>query len=215
MMIPKVLTYENIGYCDGEILRYAGAKGSSDELLEVVEDCKREVEGKLDFKVCYLVVPVEIRESEIDFGFSKVNSRFLAKNLDGCTKVLLLTATVGVEMDRLIWKTGVKSEAHALMMHALGVERVESLVERFLFDYERESGESLRARFSPGYGDLELSFQKDLLGVLNATKLVGVSLNESLIMSPSKSVSAIVGVGEKVKEKGCKSCEKKDCQFRR
>ena len=75
----------------------------------------------------------------------------------------------------------------------------------------------LRPRFSPGYGDLPLDFQRTLLGVLDSQRKAGISLSESLLMVPQKSVSAIVGLGESgctAPDSGCDICEKKDCEFR-
>jgi len=59
---------------------------------------------------------------------------------------------------------------------------------------ELASGEGLVSRFSPGYGDLPLDYQRTLLSVLDTSRKIGVSLTDSLLMVPSKSVSAIVGV---------------------
>ena len=42
-----------------------------------------------------------------------------------------------------------------------------------------------RPRFSPGYGDLPLTVQKDFFRVLDCTRKIGLSLNDSLLMSPS------------------------------
>ena len=55
----------------------------------------------------------------------------------------------------------------------------------------------LRPRFSPGYGDLPLALQADVFWALDCTSKIGVSLSESLIMSPQKSVTAIIGISEK------------------
>ena len=59
---------------------------------------------------------------------------------------------------------------------------------------ELAPGESLVSRYSPGYGDFPLAAQRTLLGLLDASRQVGVSLTDSLLMVPSKSVSAIIGV---------------------
>ena len=55
-------------------------------------------------------------------------------------------------------------------------------------------GMSLRPRFSPGYGDLPLTVQKEFMTLLDCAHLIGINLNESLLMSPSKSVTAIIGM---------------------
>ena len=74
----------------------------------------------------------------------------------------------------------------------------------------------LRPRFSAGYGDLSLSVQKDIFSVLDCARKIGLTLNDSLIMSPSKSVTAVVGISDTPSCDGhkCKSCDKKDCEYR-
>ena len=59
---------------------------------------------------------------------------------------------------------------------------------------ELAPGESLVARYSPGYADFPLAAQRELLALLDAPRKVGVSLTDSLLMVPSKSVSAVIGV---------------------
>ena len=49
-------------------------------------------------------------------------------------------------------------------------------------------------RFSPGYGDLPLDVQRPLFAALDVPRKIGVSLTDSLLMAPSKSVSAIIGI---------------------
>ena len=73
-------------------------------------------------------------------------------------------------------------------------------------------------RFSPGYGDLPLTAQREMFRMLECEKRIGVYLNESLLMSPSKSVTAIVGLGgedENCTRSTCRECGKADCAFRR
>lgn len=75
----------------------------------------------------------------------------------------------------------------------------------------------LRARFSPGYGDFPLAAQRPLLDALDASRRAGISLTDTLLMTPSKSVSAIVGFGTspcRLHDR-CADCGKKDCPFRR
>lgn len=52
----------------------------------------------------------------------------------------------------------------------------------------------LKPRFSAGYGDLPLEVQKDIFRVLDCPRKIGLTLNDSLLMSPTKSVTAIVGI---------------------
>jgi cobalamin-dependent methionine synthase I len=52
----------------------------------------------------------------------------------------------------------------------------------------------LRPRYSPGFGDVPLAVQKTFFEILECQKNLALTLNDSLIMSPEKSVTAFVGV---------------------
>ena len=203
--------------CEKEIMRYAGCKGTWDEPLQfLLEECLEEVLPKLSYKLCYMELPFSINGGVCDFGCMQIQSQDLEKNLQGCERVLLFAATIGVEIDRLIRKYGTISPAKAVMLQAIGAERIESLCDVFCQDMEQENGK-FRPRFSPGYGDLSLEKQKEIFALLNCSKNIGLSLNDSLLMSPSKSVTAFVGIGQEKTRKErnkCSVCEKTDCEYR-
>ncbi len=174
-----------------EVLRYAGGGEESDVL-----SCLSEAQGVLSYNVCFAETEISVRDGAVDFGFTSVESRDLSKNLSGCSAAVIFAATVGIGMDRLIGKYTRLSPSRAVMLQALGSERVESLCDDFE-DYikERLGGDvKLRPRFSPGYGDLPLEFQKEVFALLDCPRSLGISLSDSLLMTPEKSVTAIMGV---------------------
>lgn len=176
-----------------EILRYAGCKDTTDESLQfLLEECLQEVLPKLSYKVCYMELPLTVVDDVCDFGCMQVQSHDLVKNLQGCENVVLFAATIGVEIDRLIMKYGAVSPVKAVLLQAIGAERIESLCDSFC-DIIQEHGEKLRPRFSPGYGDLPLELQKRIVEILDCSKNIGLALNDSMLLSPSKSVTAFVG----------------------
>ena len=80
---------------------------------------------------------------------------------------------------------------------------MEALSDLFNAQIEEEAGAqgmSLRPRFSPGYGDLPLVVQKEFMTLLDCAHLIGINLNESLLMSPSKSVTAVIGMYQERKK---------------
>ena len=114
----------------------------------------------------------------------------------------------------------VTSITEASIYQAAGAAAIEAFLDRYNdkieTQYEAE-GISLRPRFSPGYGDLSLEHQKDWFRLLDITKQIGVELTDSLLMTPSKSVTAIIGLsyvnGIKTNS-GCEHCTKKStCEF--
>ena len=99
--------------------------------------------------------------------------------------------------------------ATGLLLQGIGAERVESLVDMFNDKVNREAAElGLKAhpRYSPGYGDLPLTVQEPLLQLLNAAKRLGVTLSESSLLIPTKTVTAIIGLSDRPVPKGKKGC---------
>ena len=177
-----------------EILRYAGCAESDDATAALMEDCLTEATGVLTYKVCWRKLSVDVRDEVCEFGTFSVSSRQLAHNLAGCTRVILFAVTVGVGIDRLIAKYSRIAPSRALMMQAIGAERIEALCDAFCAEMETETGFSLRPRFSPGYGDLPLEVQSEIITLLDTPRQIGLSLNDSLLMSPTKSVTAFAGI---------------------
>lgn len=199
--------YDDLPICEKEILRYAGCKTETSEIVKLLNSCLEEVSGKLSYKVCYCELDVQVTDDVCDFGVFCVASSDLAKSLKGQKNVILFAATLGVEIDRLIKKYSKISPSKALMFQAIGTERIEALCDAFCKNI------NCNRRFSPGYGDLSLDVQKNIFDVLNCTKYIGVSLNDSLLMSPSKSVTAFAYTGKPVENK-CKFCNKTNCSLR-
>lgn len=177
-----------------EILRYAGVKQSDNEILSLIESCINEIKEKLSFRVCYRVLSVNINEDVCDFGDFKVNSKDLAKNLKDSEQVLIFASTIGIEIDRIIAKYSRISPSKALIFDALGAERIEALCDSFCEEFSKEKGVLLKPRFSAGYGDLPLTTQREIFSQLNPDRKIGLTLNESSLMSPSKSVTAFAGI---------------------
>lgn len=195
VVLFEELTLPEVDRC--EVLRYMGCKESNSE-IEALIDRAIEV-GKDAFcgKVCFCELPLSISDGQIQFGTVKTESRNLLKNLDGCEGVILFGATVGIEIDRLIMRYGKVSPSLAVCLQALGAERIEALCDLFCADTARRQGlqgKRLRPRFSPGYGDLPLEAQKEIFAMLGCDRRIGLTLNDSLIMSPTKSVTAIIGI---------------------
>ena len=189
-----VKNYNSLKFNQKEILRYAGMKGENSEITKLLSECLKEIDGKLNFSVCYKVCDIDL-STAVDFGFFKVNSKDLSKNLQGYNKALIFVATVGIEIDRLIKKYSVISPTKALLFQAIGAERIESLCNAFCEDLKGEY-KKVAPRFSAGYGDFSLEYQEQIFKILNPKKHIGVMLLESKLMLPTKSVTAVVGVLE-------------------
>lgn len=179
-----------------EVLRYARS-GNDQESLALLDSCISEARELFSYNLCYGRFDVKISGDDIDLGFTQVRSHSLATCLMGCHEIILFGATVGFGIDRLIQKYSITSPSRAIMLQALGSERVEALCDAFCRDIlqsEVEEGNIVRPRFSPGYGDLSIDIQREIFLALDLTKNLGINLGDNLFMTPTKSVTAIVGI---------------------
>ena len=182
-----------------EWYRYMGARERSAQLDALADECRRMAEECFAPRVCYCETPVRVEGDFVDLGFWSGESKSLSKLLRDCNRAVLFAATVGLEIDRLIAKYNRISPSGAVCLQALGSERVEALCDLFCEEMQermQKNGEYVTRRFSPGYGDLPLEMQKDVFRTLDCSRRVGITLNDSLLMSPSKSVTAIFGIGK-------------------
>ncbi len=189
-------TYDAPPFCQNEILRYAGCKNADDKTSDLLNLCIKESQGTFIYKVCYRELPLTVAGDICDFGIFNLCSKDLALNLNGCKSVILFAATVGVEIDRLVTKYSRISPAKALMFQAIGAERIEALCDMFCNDIMKTMDIAIKPRFSAGYGDLPLDSQKDIFAVLDCERRIGLTLGGSLLMSPSKSVTAFIGLSQ-------------------
>ena len=192
-----VKTFSQPQFSNSEILRYAGAKAPYGEISALIEQCKEEAEGLLSYKACYIILDLNITGSVCDFTLFKVASKSLASALSGCKKAVIFAASIGIGLDRLILKYSNMAQTRALLLDTIGNERVEALCNTLCAEIEKETGFALTKRFSAGYGDLPVDTQRDIFALLDCPRKIGVTLNNSLLMSPSKSVTAFVGLKEK------------------
>ena len=112
---------------------------------------------------------------------------------------------------------GVRFHSRALARHLKGCNTV--LLESYCDEVQAQAetgGLLQRPRFSPGYGDWPLEEQRQLFAVLNCAKRIGLTLTDGLMMAPSKSVTAIIGLSEDAAcvQNKCMTCSNINCPYR-
>lgn len=195
-----IKTYPHFPFNKSEILGFAGVKNASEEISNLLGECLKEAETAFTYKVCYTQCNIEFEQDIIDFGIFKTSSKSLNRHLKDCKKAIIFGATVGLGIDKLITRYNNISPSKSLIFDALGAERIEGLCDLFCGEIKEECEKNHLAtthRFSAGYGDFPLDFQKDFFRILECHKKIGLTLNDSLIMSPSKSVTGVVGLKPK------------------
>ncbi len=185
-----------------EIIRYLGYKkadDADDRTKGVIEECISEIMAVIEPRYTYDTFPIEWKEGGLSFAGIDVTSEDLTKNLEGCDSVVMLAVTIGHDVDKLIRRAEVSDMSKAYILQATGTEVVEAWANKVNSLISAEflnKGLYTRPRFSPGYGDLPLLMQRDFEKVLHMRKNIGISLSDGTVMSPTKSVTAIIGLSD-------------------
>lgn len=180
-----------------EVLRYMrmGATQPEPALSARIDEIEKQIAAKCRPSAIWRLEKVTYHsDGSFNIGDLACRSEKLLKTIEGCNHAFLFCGTIGADVDAFIRRCALVSGLDALIAQAVST----SLIESFCDDCEEKMalevpGEKLRMRFSPGYGDLPLSLQKELLAILDTPRKCGVILSEKLLMIPSKSVSAIIG----------------------
>ncbi len=209
-LLPVYMEYEAPNVNFKEMLRYSGlpikAAGDAARAYEngedfpekqLVDEALKLIDGQLQFKVGFVMGRLNWTEDGFPILPFEQHSESLKSNLENCEIVILMASTIGAGIDKLIRRYERTNPALGMFMQGLGAERVESLTNMFNDEVRKkatEAGYKAHARFSPGYGDVPINVQKDFLATLDAGRRMGILLSESYLMSPSKSVTAIIGL---------------------
>ena len=208
-----------------EVLRYLGYRGQAEPdraVADEIEMCLGLLAEKAEPRHRVRSFLLELGpEQEIRFDRVHTSSRQLSKNLAGCGEILVFAATLGLGTDYLIQRYNRLQMSRAVILQAAAAAMIEEYCDRVCRElkaaYEAK-GLYLRPRFSPGYGDFPLECQPYLLECVDGGKQLGIRLTGGYLMMPSKSVTAVMGLGRTpcgCEVKGCEACGKKDCAYRR
>ena len=187
-----------------ETARYLGYSRSvspNQDVSELLEKAAREMADIMKpqsvFEVFDLTV-VSTGSTTVRLSFADVTlqSQDLGRNLAGCSKVALLAATLGPQVDALIRKNSSLNPVYASILQATGAMYIEEVVDFVNDEIKKIAGSQglkTKPRYSPGFGDVPLEVQKDFFRLLPCTR-IGLTLMDTLIMAPEKSVTAFVGL---------------------
>ena len=209
-----------------EILRYLGYKdsGVTEQIQSLLDRCENETLQVIQPKFVYQRFPIEKLSDGIHVAGTTLvlKGQAIAEHLKNCEEVFLMGATAGMALDRWIRRYMISEPDAGVILDSCGIQAVEqisNLAENEMEMMVLKEGLHLTWRFSPGYGDLPLETQQELVRVLNLPKRIGVSLSESFLMMPSKSVTAILGIQDTkkdVRQNKCDFCNNKErCLFRK
>ncbi len=144
------------------------------------------------------------------------------KHLTGCGQAILLAVTLGPGVDAQIRRAGVGDIAAGVASDALGsalAEQAADAAEAQLRQWAATEGKYLTGRFSPGYGDWDIAVQPMVAAALDTVRKAGLCVTDTNLMTPRKSVTALLGVSDhpvKGQLAGCGHCVLRTrCEYRK
>ncbi len=208
-----------------EALRYMGYRGQPmDENMEKLLDaCIDEVMDISKKSFTYEIFDIERTQEGLCLkGTTLVlKGEDIASHLAEAEKCAVMAVTLGLEIDKRIAFYSRTDLTKGLIFDACAAAAVESLCDTVQDEIEAKAGNmglEITSRYSPGYGDLSIGIQREVAKVLKTYEKIGLSVNESSIMIPRKSVTAFIGMQrEKCSKENhkCKNCGDKHCMFRK
>lgn len=188
-----------------------GVNGEADTLLtEQMDRCEKQLIEVAWPKGVYRIMPVD----GLDLKGSAIK-----KHLAGCHQMAIMGTTLGAQIDMLIRRSQVRDMADAVILDCGASVLIEQACDLFQGDIAANIEGYLTGRYSPGYGDLPIETQDRLIQVIDSPRKIGLTVNQSHIMIPRKSVTAILGIADRPVTgylATCGECRLKDkCQLRK
>lgn len=224
-----------VPFDESEALRYFGARKDDRGAAVLVDRAFIMLRNELQPRSvlqqwnCRVIPGTPERKGRVELADGTVFiSSGLARHLQGCDRLLLFGATLGSRVDTAVRRISLGSIAEGAAAQAVAA----ALIESYLDEQEVQWKKALpaqwryRSRFSPGYGDWDLTEQKKIFRLLDCAKTIGLTLTEGGLMAPTKSVTAVIGIDRSGRDTGkaedgcgrtkpaCAACGKRDCPYR-
>lgn len=208
-----------------EVLRYLGYRGQE---IDTELDTKLNkyidlVNQKIKPSFIYRIFDIEISDkvslinTNVNFTGSDIINHF-----NGASKCVVMAATLGLESERVLSYLSKIKLAEAVIFDAVCTAKIEEVCDKCESEVEKWAEENsyfTNFRYSPGYGDFPLEHQRQIVNLLSCEKSIGLTVTDSSLLIPQKSVTAVIGVFEdkqKEQKHNCETCSLKDkCMFRK
>src|SRR6056297_3518156 len=207
-----------------EIMRYLGyKKDSSDKRLDgEIMDAVKELQRTSLFNYVYKDFHLEKDELKIVFKDSPIiiESKKLSNHLINSNRGVVMAVTLGFQVEKKLKYFSKLDLSKGIVYEACAAALIEELCDYVQSEIEAEAGEEgyyITDRYSPGYGDLSLEVQPQIIKALEAQKRIGLSTTENYILIPRKSVTAIIGLTleDDNPSTGCKDCSlNNECDYK-
>lgn len=206
-----------------EALRYMGYVGeqADENIQRLLDICEEQVLSVIEPRYLYQVFDVEFAPKNVLLnGCTLALAGYdICNFLKGCTKVVVLCATLSINLDRYIKLIQYQDMTKAVIADSLSSVAIEIVCDNVAEEIKENYPQYFQTtRFSPGYGDFPVEMQKELLTVLDAQKKIGITATDDFMLTPKKSVTAVIGLSDTpipVMRHGCDTCNLKEtCMYR-
>lgn len=198
-----------------EVLRYLryGSRKADETTDRIIDECIEEILEIARTNYIYNIYEVDMEKEVISFENSrfKVEGKDISNHLHNSRKCAIMAVTLGNEVDKRIRYYSKVDLTRSLIFDACATTAIEALcdwVESIIKKIAIKDGYKATSRYSPGYGDLSIEIQPRILNLLDTQKHIGLTVTDTYILLPRKSVTAFIGIGDNVKSQsmGCKNC---------
>ena len=197
-------------------LRYLRVTGEPDAALDaMLADCEAQLKAECRPRYLWRLYPITDTALGLRCGDTALclSGADIRSHLRGCDRAVLLAATLSIGADTLLRRLSAADPAGAVVLDALASAWMEEICDSAEDEIRaRLSPRFMTWRFSPGYGDLPLSVQKDFVRTLGAEKQIGLTVTEGDMLLPQKSVTAVIGLSDRAQSRsphGCAVCNMK------
>jgi hypothetical protein len=211
------------GFNRKEVLQYLAWRGSEipneveEQIDRGISDTLRTIQPKYIWRKCSIQRQEDIFLTEVGLHLPGEDIKNLLADCESC---ILMAATLGAPFERLVNSMKVRDLSQAMVLDCCGSAAIEAVCDRVEEELHQQVSEPyFTDRFSPGYGDLPLEVQFPLVNALDTGRKIGLTLTDTCIMIPRKSVTAVIGLTEVPQTKrfrGCAYCSMfEHCTYRK
>lgn len=207
-----------------ETRRYAGLARSEDFPSKLISEACLDVQSLAKPMGIYEIYPYRPEAAVIAADQPlALTGEIVKKHLAGAEKIAVMAVTIGNELEQAIAAHFAKGEyTSALLLDAAATTAVEMVADQLnelIIQQAARQGYTTTWRFSPGYGNWDITAQAAIITLAGAEQ-IGISVTETAMMSPRKSVSAVIGFiprtsavpqKDNVKQHSCTNCSQTHC----
>lgn len=214
-----------------EVLRYLQYKDQDigDNLSEKIKQCIKKTREIINPRFIfrkYKIKKLKLSDVKSEVYLEGANLTLKSNDIHNllleCDECILMSATLGLEVEREIRKLTYTDLTKGIIIDACAttaIEEVCDIVQDNIAKKLLKEDKYITYRYSPGYGDLPIEKNVNINNLLNSQKEIGLTVTNSGIMIPRKSVVALIGVSHKEitnTKKTCENCSNRyNCDYKK